>query len=82
MDDRKPAESQVLNYQMVQYRLFPIVASALAFHFTGKEMYRQYLLGQEKVAKGDFSMLNEIHGALPSRQLCSVDPGVQRPAPA
>lgn len=34
MDGKKPAENQVLDYQMVQYRIFPILAQAFACHYT------------------------------------------------
>ena len=48
---------------MVQYRIFPVIVTALAFHFTGVEMYRSYLANQQKLAKGDFSTLNETHAS-------------------
>jgi len=63
MDERAPAESQVLNYAMVQYRLFPVLVTALAFHFTGRQMYRDYEQNQANLAKGDMSLLAEIHAS-------------------
>jgi acyl-CoA oxidase len=35
-------ENQVLNYTMVQYRLFPLLAATYALHFTGKNMLQMY----------------------------------------
>ncbi len=31
-------ESQVLDYKMQQYQLFPLIAAAFAFHFTGSRV--------------------------------------------
>ena len=32
-EDQKPVESQVLNYSLVQYRIFPVMVQALACHY-------------------------------------------------
>jgi acyl-CoA oxidase len=42
-------ESPVLDYTMVQYRLFSCLASAFAMHFTGQAMMRLYAQKQEWV---------------------------------
>ncbi|CAO2656682.1 Nn.00g054850.m01.CDS01 [Neocucurbitaria sp. VM-36] len=39
-------ENQVLNYTMVQYRLFPLLATTFALHFTGQNMIRLYQANQ------------------------------------
>jgi acyl-CoA oxidase len=36
----------VLNYTMVQYRLFPLLAASFALHFTGQNMIRMYQANQ------------------------------------
>ncbi|KAH9815900.1 acyl-CoA dehydrogenase/oxidase C-terminal [Melampsora americana] len=63
MDGKKPAENQVLDYQMVQYRIFPILAQAFACHYTGKEMFRLYSESQKNMAEGDFSLLADVHAS-------------------
>ncbi|KIW62214.1 hypothetical protein PV04_10410 [Phialophora macrospora] len=39
-------ESPVLNYTMVQYRLFPLLAATFALHFAGQNMIRLYQANQ------------------------------------
>merc|ERR1712093_717573 len=63
IEERKPVETQVLNYSMVQYRLLPIVATAYAFHFTGAAMYKQYEHNMALMKKGDFSLLADTHAS-------------------
>lgn len=33
-DERRAVESQVINYQTVQHKIFPVLAQAFACHFT------------------------------------------------
>lgn len=54
-------ENQVINYQLVQYRLFPTIVTAIALHFTGKAMYKDYEDNQGLLAKGDITQLAETH---------------------
>lgn len=54
-------ETPVIDYNMVQYRLFPVIAQAYACFFTGKEMYRMYNENQDRMAQGDFSYLADLH---------------------
>jgi acyl-CoA oxidase len=42
-------ENQVLNYTMVQIRLFTLLAATFALHFTGKNMMALYQQNQEKM---------------------------------
>ncbi|KAG0150496.1 hypothetical protein CROQUDRAFT_38258 [Cronartium quercuum f. sp. fusiforme G11] len=73
MDGKKPAENQVLDYQMVQYRIFPIVAQAFACHYTGKEMFRLYNESQKNLAEGDFSLLADVHASSSGlKSLCTI----------
>ncbi|KAK5400795.1 hypothetical protein LTR06_011255 [Exophiala xenobiotica] len=39
-------ETPVLNYTMVQYRLFPLLAASFALHFAGQNMIRLYQANQ------------------------------------
>ncbi|GAA5934398.1 hypothetical protein JCM10213_001967, partial [Rhodosporidiobolus nylandii] len=73
-DDPNPSEEQsVLNYQLVQARLFPPLVQAFACHFTGKAMYKLYHLNQENMASGDFSLLPDLHGmACALKSLCTI----------
>ncbi|KAI9486768.1 MAG: hypothetical protein EXX96DRAFT_496878 [Benjaminiella poitrasii] len=59
----KTIETPVLDYSMQQHRLFPIIAQAYACHFTGQEMHRMYYKNQEKMARGDFSYLADLHAS-------------------
>lgn len=36
------SETQVIDYTMVQHRLFPLLAATFALHFTGKKMIQMY----------------------------------------
>ncbi|KAK0542516.1 hypothetical protein OC846_006714 [Tilletia horrida] len=57
----KPLETPVLDYTMVQIRLFPILARAFAFHYTAKFMFELYDRNQANVQKGDLSLLADMH---------------------
>jgi acyl-CoA oxidase len=59
----KGLESQVLDYQSVQYRIFPVIAAVFAFHFTGSAIYAQSLENSERLSKGDLSMMAEMHAS-------------------
>ncbi|KAI8142051.1 acyl-CoA dehydrogenase/oxidase [Fennellomyces sp. T-0311] len=56
-------ETSVIDYTMVQYRLFPLIASAYALQFTGREMIRLYYLNQEAMKKGNFELLADLHAS-------------------
>ncbi|CAO3687623.1 unnamed protein product [Rhizopus stolonifer] len=49
--DNEVIETPILNYTMQQYRLLPVVASAYACFFTGREMFRLYNLNQEAMSQ-------------------------------
>lgn len=57
----RTVETPVINYNMVQYRLFPVIAQAYAFFFTGREMHKMYNENQAQMAKGNFAYLAELH---------------------
>jgi len=60
-DEEGKEEKQVIDYQMQQYRLFPLLATAFAFHFTAKYMlilYNNFVKGLET---DDASVIPEVH---------------------
>ncbi|GAA5942284.1 hypothetical protein JCM1841_002805 [Sporobolomyces salmonicolor] len=72
-DGRKPAETQVINYQLVQARIFPPLVQAFACHFTGKEMFRLYSLNQTAMEGGDFTLLADVHASSSGlKSLCTI----------
>ena len=54
-------EEQVLNYQTQQHQLFPLLATAFAFHFTGAWMKKLYYKNLHNLSQGDVSLLKEVH---------------------
>lgn len=72
-DAGKPIETQVLDYTMVQYRLFPILAQAFAFHYTSKFMFDLYNQNQKNVEGGDLSLLADTHASSSGlKSLCTL----------
>jgi acyl-CoA oxidase len=56
-------ETPVLDYTMQQYRLLPILASAYACFFTGREMMRLYEWNQQEMKKGRYDLLADVHAS-------------------
>ena len=54
-------EAQVLEYQTQQHQLFPLLATAFAFHFTGAYMKKLYYKNLQQLESGDVSLLKEVH---------------------
>ncbi|KAM3865087.1 peroxisomal acyl-coenzyme A oxidase 1 [Diretmus argenteus] len=54
-------EPQILDYQTQQYKLFPLLATAYAFHFVGRYMSETYHRITGDISQGDFSELPELH---------------------
>ncbi|KAJ5768719.1 hypothetical protein N7520_003278 [Penicillium odoratum] len=57
-------ENQVLNYQMVQIRLLPLLAAMYALHFTGRGMMQLYEENQGRMSAGKQTggdLLAELH---------------------
>ncbi|KAI8098233.1 acyl-CoA dehydrogenase/oxidase C-terminal [Gilbertella persicaria] len=61
--DSKVIETPVLDYSMQQYRLLPIVATAYACFFTGREMLHLYDLNQKAMQQGNFGLLADLHAS-------------------
>lgn len=62
-DKNTAVETPVLDYTMQQYRLLPILASAYACFFTGREMMRLYEWNQEEMKKGRYDLLADVHAS-------------------
>ncbi|XP_006756428.1 PREDICTED: peroxisomal acyl-coenzyme A oxidase 1 isoform X1 [Myotis davidii] len=54
-------EPQILDFQTQQYKLFPLLATAYAFHFVGAYMKETYHRINEDIGQGDLSELPELH---------------------
>uniref|UniRef100_A0A8C3E9F4 Acyl-coenzyme A oxidase n=1 Tax=Corvus moneduloides TaxID=1196302 RepID=A0A8C3E9F4_CORMO len=54
-------EPQILDYQTQQYKLFPLLATAYAFHFVGAYIKDTYHRISGDISKGDLSELPELH---------------------
>ncbi|KAJ6660455.1 hypothetical protein lerEdw1_017879 [Lerista edwardsae] len=54
-------EPQILDYQTQQYKLFPLLATAYAFHFVGAYMKDTYHRITGDIHQGDLSQLPELH---------------------
>ncbi|XP_044309580.1 peroxisomal acyl-coenzyme A oxidase 1 isoform X5 [Varanus komodoensis] len=54
-------EPQILDYQTQQYKLFPLLATAYAFHFVGAYMKDTYHRITGNITQGDLSELPELH---------------------
>ena len=55
--DREP---QVLDYQTQQYKLFPLLASAYAYWFSGLKMRRTYFMLNYEIQQGNTERLPEV----------------------
>ncbi|GAA6050970.1 hypothetical protein JCM3770_005348 [Rhodotorula araucariae] len=72
-DGRKPSESQVLNYLLVQARIFPPLVQAFALHYTGRAMMQAYNESQAALDEGDFSLLADVHASSSGlKSLCTI----------
>uniref|UniRef100_A0A8V5HF33 Acyl-coenzyme A oxidase n=1 Tax=Melopsittacus undulatus TaxID=13146 RepID=A0A8V5HF33_MELUD len=54
-------EPQILDYQTQQYKLFPLLATAYAFHFVGAYIKDTYRRISGDINEGDLSELPELH---------------------
>lgn len=61
LDEKAKQETQIIDYSMVQNRLFPLIAKSFALFFTGQKMMSQYYELQGQLVKNDVSMLAEVH---------------------
>ncbi|XP_050423854.1 probable peroxisomal acyl-coenzyme A oxidase 1 isoform X2 [Adelges cooleyi] len=54
-------EPQILDYQTQQYKLFPAIATALAYKFSANWLWDVYHNVNSQVEKGDLKRLPELH---------------------
>jgi acyl-CoA oxidase len=54
-------DSQILDYQTHQHRLFPILATAFAFHCASKQLGTQFGKVQDEVNQQNLSSLGDMH---------------------
>ena len=59
MASRSP-EPQVLNYQTVQQRVFPWLATAYAYYFAGMHIRNMYFVVNGEIQEGNVDMLPEV----------------------
>ena len=53
-------ERQVLDYQTQQHKLFPLLASAYAYWFSGLKMRETYFLLNYEIQQGNTALLPEV----------------------
>ncbi|GAA5865050.1 hypothetical protein JCM8547_007694 [Rhodosporidiobolus lusitaniae] len=58
-----PGETQVINYSLVQARIFPPLVQAFALLFTGRAMMKAYEANNVAMEAGDFSQLADVHAS-------------------
>ncbi|KAL7989430.1 hypothetical protein Chor_012096 [Crotalus horridus] len=61
LEENQEPEPQILDYQTQQYKLFPLLATAYAFHFVGSYMRDTYHRITGNIQDGDLSELPELH---------------------
>lgn len=54
-------EMAVIDYPTVQFRIFPLLATAFALHYAGSAMWDLYWQTRGKIEKGDFGQLADLH---------------------
>lgn len=54
-------EPQILDYQTQQYKLFPVIATCLAYKFAAKWLWSKYLLVNVQLEQGDLNELPEVN---------------------
>ncbi|XP_021378180.1 peroxisomal acyl-coenzyme A oxidase 1-like [Mizuhopecten yessoensis] len=54
-------EAQIMDYQTQQYKLFPLLATAYAFHFTAQMVYGIYLQVTSQIEEGNLDQIGELH---------------------
>ena len=53
-------EPQILDYLTQQHKLFPLLATAYAFHFTRIAMMKTYHAVNDQIMKGNFADSQEV----------------------
>ena len=58
----RQGESQLLDYQTQQDKLFPALATTYAFHVTSSMLIMTYLEVESEIASGNIDRLSEVSG--------------------
>ena len=68
----------MIDYQTQQYKLFPLIASAYAFLFSGAELREIYFRTNSEIQQGNVDMLPEVSECdmLPDVSQCDMLPEV------
>ena len=56
----REGEPQVLDFQTQQYKLFPLLAAAYAFWFSGLKLRETYFLLNYEITQGNTGLLPEV----------------------
>jgi len=71
--DPNSQEMAVLDYPTVQIRLLPLLATTFALHYTAEVMYNLYSNTRQRIEKGDFSDIAELHSTSSGlKSLCTM----------
>ncbi|XP_060068142.1 peroxisomal acyl-coenzyme A oxidase 1-like [Ylistrum balloti] len=54
-------EAQIIDYQTQQHKLFPLLATAYALHFTGQNVYMIYMQVTSQIEEGNLDQIGELH---------------------
>ncbi|KAJ5132581.1 hypothetical protein N7448_006739 [Penicillium atrosanguineum] len=72
-DDKNGPEISVLDYPTVQIRIFPLLATTFALHYTGLAMRSVYQSTRQDVEQGDFRSLAHMHSMSSGlKSLCTM----------
>ena len=61
LDSASIPETVVLDYPTVMIRVLPLLATTFALHYTGEAMHQLYQQSRERIERGDFGALAELH---------------------
>jgi acyl-CoA oxidase len=71
--DPNSQEMAVLDYPTVQIRILPLLATTFALHYIGEAMYNLYINTRQRIEKGDFSDIAELHSTSSGlKSLCTM----------
>lgn len=62
--DCRGIEAQIIDYQTQQYKLFPMVATAYAMHFTGQFIQRYYTKISDEIEAGNLESFSVVSSSV------------------
>jgi len=57
----KDLESQILDYQTQQYKLFPVIAASLVYKVAARWLWDKYATVKSELERGDLVQLPELN---------------------